>query len=71
MNKGHLYQRLVSSGYSHGIVSALYGVMAFVISVPVVLAYALRGSFDVVMIAVLLIITFAFVLLSANRRILT
>lgn len=67
-HKEHLYQRLVSAGFTHSSVSALYGVMTMIVSVIVLLAITYPGRFDQAVLPVIFVVTMVFLIFCAKKR---
>jgi Fuc2NAc and GlcNAc transferase len=70
-HREHLYQRLVSSGLSHGFVSALYGTTTLIIVLCVLVAFAVPDRLDITIIPSVIVVTAAFILFCVKRRVLT
>ena len=70
-HRGHLYQRLVLSGKSHGLVAALYGLLAAILAAAAIGFAAFRGSFEYLLLSSIIILTAALFLAVFGKNILT
>jgi UDP-N-acetylmuramyl pentapeptide phosphotransferase/UDP-N-acetylglucosamine-1-phosphate transferase len=70
-HREHLYQRLIISGFSHSAVSLLYGVLSITIVLSLILAMALRGHFEMILLALIVVETVGLVIFASTRKILT
>lgn len=70
-HREHLYQRLVASGLSHSNVSLLYGSLALIVSLSVVVGIAFKNNLETAILPIVLLVTVALVVYCAKRRVLT
>lgn len=69
-HREHLFQRLVSSGYSHRQVTVIYGILASMLSVTVLLSVQFRDDISYAIAPVVLLLTLSLLLLCYKRRVL-
>ncbi|MBC7898458.1 MAG: glycosyltransferase family 4 protein [Saprospiraceae bacterium] len=68
-HRGHLYQRLVFSGRSHGFVAAFYGSFTAVVVIASLTFAIFRGNFEFLLISIVLFLTAALLAVSLKRNI--
>jgi len=69
-HREHLFQRLVSSGFSHRSVSMLYGVLASLLSISVLLSVQFRDEIGLAMFPVVFVLTSVIILLCIKKKVL-
>lgn len=67
-HREHLFQRLVSSGYSHMSVTVIYGVLASVLSLTVLLSVQFREDISFAIAPVVILLTLFLLILCFSRR---
>jgi len=69
-HREHLFQRLVSSGFSHRQVTVIYGVLASILSITILLSVQFREDISYAIAPVVFILTAGLLLLCYKRRVL-
>lgn len=70
-HREHLYQQLIISGLSHRFVSLLYGFLSILIVLSLILARAFRGNFEILLSGIVVSGTFALLIFTYSRKVLT
>ncbi len=70
-HREHLFQRLVSAGFSHRSVTILYGVLASLLSISVLLSVQFREDIGLAMFPVVIVLTSVIIALCIKRKVLT
>ncbi len=69
-HREHLFQRLVSSGFTHRSVTVLYGILASILSISVLLSVQFRDDIGLAMFPVVFVLTSVIVLLCIKKKVL-
>ena len=69
-HREHLFQRLVSSGYTHRRVTVLYGVLASILSISVLVSVQFREDIGLAMFPVVIILTSVILILCMKKKVL-
>lgn len=70
-HREHLFQRLVLSGYSHRRVTVIYGILASILSISVLVSVKFRDDIGLAMFPVVLVLTLVLVLLCIRKKVLS
>lgn len=70
-HREHLFQRLVSAGFSHRIVTVLYGVLASILSISVLVSVQFREDIGLAMFPVVIVLTSVIIVLCIRKKVLT
>ena len=69
-HREHLFQRLVSSGFTHRSVTVLYGVLATLLSISVLLSVQFREDIGLAMFPVVIVLTSVILILCIKKKVL-
>ena len=70
-HREHLFQRLVSAGYTHRRVTVLYGVLASILSISVLVSVQFREDIGLAMFPVVIVLTSVILILCMKKRVLS
>lgn len=70
-HREHLFQRLVSAGFSHRSVTALYGILASILSISVLVSVQVREDIGLIMFPVVIVLTSVILALCIWKKVLT
>ena len=70
-HREHLFQRLVSAGFSHRLVTVFYGVLASMLSISVLISVQFREDIGLAMFPVVIVLTSAIIVLCIWKKVLT
>ena len=70
-HREHLFQRLVSAGFSHRSVTILYGVLALILCVSVLISVRFRDEIGLAMFPVVIVLTSVILILCIRKKVLT
>lgn len=70
-HREHLFQRLVSAGFSHRSVAVLYGVLASVLCISVLISVQFREEIGLAMFPVVIVLTSVILILCIKKRVLS
>lgn len=70
-HREHLFQRLVSAGFSHRSVTILYGVLASILCISVLLSVQFRDEIGLAMFPVVIVLTSVIIVLCIRKKVLT
>jgi UDP-N-acetylmuramyl pentapeptide phosphotransferase/UDP-N-acetylglucosamine-1-phosphate transferase len=70
-HREHLFQRLVSAGFSHRSVTALYGLLASILSISVLVSVQVREDIGLIMFPVVIVLTSVILALCIWKKVLT
>ncbi len=70
-HREHLFQRLVSAGFSHRSVTILYGVLASLLSISVLISVRYREEIGLAMFPVVIVLTSVILALCLKKKVLT
>ncbi len=69
-HREHLFQRLVSSGYSHRRVTVIYGILASILSISVLVSVQFRDDIGLAMFPVVIVLTSVILFLCFKEKVL-
>jgi UDP-N-acetylmuramyl pentapeptide phosphotransferase/UDP-N-acetylglucosamine-1-phosphate transferase len=70
-HREHLFQRLVSAGFTHRSVTVLYGVLASILSISVLLSVQFREDIGLAMFPVVIVLTSVILILCVRKKVLS
>ncbi len=69
-HREHLFQRLVSTGFSHRYVTVIYGILASILSLTILISVRFRDDIGLALLPVVFLLTAALLLLCIKKKVL-